>query len=278
MSPTESDSVSQTGEMSFLQHLEALRWHLVRSAIAVAVLSVAAFFFKEIIFDGIILAPKHPDFPTYRAMCKLGRFLHMEDDFCIGEIKFRLQNIDLSGQFTTHMMVSFISGLVLASPFIFWELWKFIKPALHDKERKYAGGIVFYTSALFLLGILFGYFVLSPFSVNFLATYQVSAEVENIISLDSFISTVTTLTLISGIVFELPVLVYFLTKLGLLTPKFMRDYRRHAVVVILILAAVITPSADITTMLLTAFPLYLLYEASIFVSHRVVNAKSKEAN
>ncbi len=269
------DKPNTTGEMSFLQHLEALRWHLVRSAIAVAVLAVLAFFFKEIIFDGIILAPKNPDFPTYRAMCKLGKFLHLEEELCIGKIQFRLQNIELSGQFTTHMMVSFIAGLLLASPFVFYELWKFIRPALHDKERSYAGGIVIYASLLFILGILFGYYVLTPFSVNFLGTYQVSAEVENIISLESFISTVTTMTLISGIVFELPVVIYFLTRFGIITPSFMRKYRRHAVVLILILAAVITPSADITTMLLTAMPLYVLYEASIFVSHRVIKGKEK---
>lgn len=266
MSDPNTDS---RNEMSFLQHLEVLRWHLVRSAIAVLSLTVVSFFFKELIFDGILLAPKHADFLTYRAMCRLGEFLHI-DDFCIKEIDFRLQNVDLSGQFSTHMMTSFIAGLILGSPYVFWELWKFVQPALHDKEKKYARGIVGYVSALFILGILFGYYVLAPFSVNFLGTYQVSKEVENIISLDSFISTVVTMTLISGIVFELPVLVYFLTKLGLLTPQFMRQYRRHAVVVILILAAVITPSADITTMLLTAFPLYLLYEASIFVSYKVV--------
>lgn len=260
--------------MSFLQHLEALRWHLVKSAIAIMSLAVLAFFFKEIIFDGILFAPKHADFPTYRLMCKFGKLLNMEDSLCFSEVNFRLQNISLAGQFTTHMMISFLAGLVLASPYVFWELWKFIKPALHEKERKYATGVVFYTSMLFIMGILFGYFVLTPFSVNFLGTYQVSSEVENIISLDSYISLLTTMTLISGIIFELPVLVYILTKLGILTPKFMRDYRRHASVIILILAAVITPTSDITTMLLTATPLYILYEVSIFISHRVIKNKT----
>lgn len=267
-------STGESGEMSFLQHLEALRWHLVRSAAVVIVLAIVAFFFKDLVFDGVILAPKHADFPTYRAMCKIGQWLHM-DGFCFQDLNFRLQNIDLSGQFTTHMWISFIAGLLVASPYVFWELWSFIKPALKETERKYATGIVFFTTMLFLMGICFGYFVLAPFSVNFLATYQVSTEVENIITLDSYISTVTTMTLISGIVFELPILVYFLTKFGILSPSFMNKYRRHAVVVILIAAAIITPSSDITTMMLTAFPLYVLYEISIIVSWRVVSNKRK---
>ena len=270
------NSSGDSGEMSFLQHLEALRWHLVRSAAVVMILAVLAFFFKDIIFDGVILAPKHADFPTYRALCKLGRLLHMEGDFCVQNLNFRLQNIDLSGQFTTHMWISFIAGLLVASPYVFWELWSFIKPALRETERRYATGIVFFTTLLFLMGIAFGYFILSPFSVNFLATYQVSTEVENIITLDSYIYTVTTMTLISGIIFELPIFVYFLTKFGILSPTFMNTYRKHAVVVILIAAAVITPSSDITTMLLTAFPLYVLYEVSIVVSWRVVSNQSKD--
>jgi sec-independent protein translocase protein TatC len=152
-------------------------------------------------------------------------------------------------------------------------LWRFIKPALTTKERKYATGIVFYTSMLFLIGILFGYYVITPMTVNFLGSYQVSSQVANTITLASFISTVTTMTLISGIVFELPIAVYFLTKIGILTPLFMRTYRRHAVVIILILAAVITPTSDITTLLLVAIPLYVLYELSIFVSAYVLKAR-----
>ncbi len=260
--------------MSFLGHLEALRWHLIRSAIAVIGIATTAFCFKSFIFDQVLLAPKHTDFLTYRLLCKMATLLQLGDDFCIKEIPFRLQSVDLSGQFTTHMTVSVITGLVLAAPYIFWELWRFVKPALYEKERKYARGIVFYASSLFLTGVLFGYYLVTPLSINFLGAYQVSPEVENRISLDSFISTVTTMTLISGAVFELPIVIYFLSKIGLITPAFMRKYRRHAVVVILILAAVITPTSDIPTMLLVASPLYILYEASIFVSRRVLKNKS----
>lgn len=261
-----NDRNKSNGEMSFLDHLEALRWHLMRAAIAIVVLALAWFFMKELLFDGILLAPKNPNFPTYRILCHLSEQLGMGEDLCVKVIPFSLIATDISSQFTTHMWLSFVAGLVTGFPYIVWELWRFVKPALHQKERRYARGIVFYTSFLFLTGIAFGYYIITPMTVNFLGSYQVSAEVQNMISLDSFISTVSTMTLITGIVFELPIVVYFLTKIGMLTPGFMREYRRHAVVVILILAAVITPTSDATTLLMVAIPLYILYEISIFVS------------
>ena len=259
------NSTNPEGEMSFLQHLEALRWHVVRAAAAILSLALVFFFFKEFLFDGVLLAPKNPNFLTYRFLCRLAERWDIPD-LCIAQTTFTLISTDLSAQFTTHMWVAFIAGLVVGFPYLVWEMWRFVRPALHEKERKYATGLVFYTSFLFLLGILFGYYVITPMSVNFLGSYQVSAEVKNTIRLDSFISTVTTMTLISGIVFELPIVVYFLTKIGLLSPAFMRTYRRHAVVGILVLAAVITPTSDVTTLLLVSIPLYILYELSIFVS------------
>jgi sec-independent protein translocase protein TatC len=268
------NKANATGEMSFLGHLEALRWHLVRSVVVVMVLGVTLFCFKELLFDGILLAPKNPHFFTYRALCYLAQKFHLGDDLCVTQINFQLISTDISAQFTTHMWVAFIGGVVVAFPYIIWELWRFIKPALHANEQRYARGIVFYTSFLFIMGVLFGYYVITPMSVNFLGTYQVSTEVKNTITLDSFISIVTTMTLITGIVFELPIVVYFLTKIGILTPKFMRTYRRHAIVIILILAAVITPTSDATTLTLVFIPLYVLYEISIFVSAYVVSKKS----
>lgn len=262
--------------MSFLGHLEALRWHLVRAVSVVMVLAITFFFFKEFLFDGILLAPKNPSFPTYRVLCWISESLNMGDDLCITEIPFILISTNLSAQFTTHMWVAFISGVVVGFPYVVWELWRFVKPALHKKEQQYAKGIVFYTSFLFITGILFGYYVITPMTVNFLGSYQVSVEVKNTISLDSFISTVTTMTLISGLIFELPILVYFLTKIGILTPTFMRTYRRHAVVLILIIAAIITPTSDATTLILVALPLYILYEISIFVSAYVLKGKAAE--
>jgi len=262
-------------EMSFLQHLEELRWHLVRSVSAITIIAVAAFLNKEILFDHILLAPKNASFITYRWLCNLSHNLNLGDRLCIDSIPFNLISTDLSAQFTTHMWVAFISGLIIASPYVLWEAWSFIKPALYEKERSYARGIVFYTSALFLTGVLFGYYVITPMSVNFLGTYQVSAEVKNTITLASFISTVTTLTLLTGLIFELPIVIYFLTKIGLMSPAFMKAYRKHAVVVILILSALITPTSDATTMILVAVPLYVLYELSIIVSARVIRNKSE---
>lgn len=260
--------------MSFLGHLEALRWHLFRSVVVVMSLAIVLFFFKEFLFDDVLLAPKGQGFLTYRILCHLSHSLNLGDDLCVSVAPFALISTDISAQFTTHMWVAFIGGLVIGFPYVVWEIWRFIKPALTTKERSYARGIVFYTSFLFLSGVLFGYYIITPMTVNFLGAYQVSTQVQNTITLDSFISTVTTMTLISGIVFELPIVVYFLTKIGLLTPIFMRTYRRHAVVVILILAAVITPTSDATTLVMVALPLYVLYEISIFVSAYVLRSKT----
>lgn len=262
-------------EMSFLGHLEELRWHLVRSVSAIVIIALAVFFYKEFIFDDVLLAPKRQDFLTYRVLCWLSHQLGLGEGLCIQTVPFELISIELSSQFTTHMWVAFVSGLILASPYVLWEVWSFIKPALYEKERRYASGIVFYTSALFLLGVLFGYYVITPMSVNFLGSYQVSALVKNNITLSSFISMVTTLSLLSGLIFELPIVIYFLTKIGLMSPAFMKTYRKHAVVVILILSAVITPTSDATTMILVAVPLYVLYELSIIVSARVIKNKAK---
>ena len=196
---------------------------------------------------------------------------------CIREIPFSLINTELSGQFTMHMWVSFIGGLILAFPYLLWEVWQFIKPALHEKEIKNTRGFVFFASLLFIIGILFSYYLIVPLTINFLGGYQVSADVINMITMDSYISTLTTLTLASGILFELPIVIFFLTKFGIISPAFMRKYRKHAIVIILIVAAVVTPSPDISSQLIVAFPLYLLYEASIFVSWYVAK-KNQQYN
>ncbi len=267
-------SKDPNSEMHFLDHLEALRWHLMRSAAAIVVFAIVAFLNPEILFDKVILAAKNPDFLTYRLMCKLSDLLSI--DLCISEIPFNLINIDISGQFTTHIYTSFIAGFILAFPYFLWELWRFIKPALSSKERNYSRGVVFFSSILFLMGVLFGYYIISPLSINFLGSYQISQQVANQISLSSFISTVTMLTLSAGVVFELPVVIYFLSKIGLVTPQFLRNYRKHSMVVILIIAAIITPSPDVTSQILVAVPLFLLYEIGIWVSGVVLKNKQKE--
>jgi sec-independent protein translocase protein TatC len=264
-------------EMSFLAHLEALRWHIIRSALAVLVLAVIAFFFADVIFNRIIIAPKTPQFITYQWLCALSHTLGMGEELCITSIDFELINTELSGQFTMHMWTSIVVGIIVAFPYIIWEFYRFIKPALKSKEKKYLNGTVFFTTVLFLTGVVFAYFIIVPLSVQFLGTYQVSQQIKNLVSMDSYISTVTTITLCTGIVFELPIVVYFLSQMGIMSPKFMRTYRKHAIVVILIVAAVITPSPDVTSQMLVALPLYLLYEISIFVSVYVTSRKPVNA-
>lgn len=255
-------------KMSFFDHLDELRKHLVRSAIAVVVLALFAFGAKELIFDGIILAPKNTHFITYRFFCWLSETYSWLGGLCIQEINFTVANIDMTGQFMQHLTISLYTGLVVAFPYLVFELWLFIKPALHAKERKAARGMVFYISLLFFTGVAFGYFALAPVSILFLGSYQVSAEVVNQITLRSYISTLTTMVLASGLIFELPILAYFLARVGFVSSAFLRNNRRLAVVVNFIVAAIITPS-DVSSMFLMAIPLLLLYELSIWVVVRV---------
>ncbi|MAB95370.1 MAG: twin-arginine translocase subunit TatC [Flavobacteriales bacterium] len=256
-------------EMSFLDHLEVFRWHLIRAAIAILFFTIIAFIYKDIVFDVILLGPKRTDFLTYRILCEISQFLGLGDALCLRNSPFSLMNISMSGQFSTHITTSIFAGFIIAFPYVLWEIWRFISPALHSNENSMAKGVVFFSSILFLIGILFGYYVISPLSINFLGSYQVSSSVANQINLSSFVSTVTTVTFANGIIFELPILVYFLTKIGLLTPDFMRVYRKHSMVVILILSAIITPP-DITSQVLVSLPLIVLYEFSIKISERVI--------
>ncbi|CAN5342090.1 twin-arginine translocase subunit TatC [soil metagenome] len=265
------------GEMSFWGHIDALRGHLFRSSIVVVIISIVLFCYPEFLFDTVILGPTKPDFPTYRAFCHLSHSLGLGEDLCFGQYTFKLQSIGLSDQFTSQMWISFIGGLIVGSPYVLWEVWRFIKPALKEKEKKASSVFIITATLLFVIGVCFSYYVIAPLMINFLGNYKVSDAIENNFTLDSYISTVTTLTLSAGLIFELPILVYFLTKFGLMSPEFMRKYRKHAVVVILIVAGVITPSPDVTSQLLVAFPLYFLYEASIFVSYFVVKRKAKQS-
>lgn len=269
----ESDKQENPGaEMSFLQHLEELRWHLVRSAAVVVVMAIAIFVFSDFVFGTVIFGPRHQDFISYRALCKLGHSLGAGDVMCMKVDERPLQTLQASEQFFTHMWIAFLGGLILGFPFILWELWKFIKPALKETETSPVRYFVVVGSVLFLTGIAFGYFLLFPMSYNFLIGYQITSgnDIQTNNTLDDYISLISTMTLVSGIIFEMPILVYFLTRLTLLTPQFMRKYRKHAVVVILIAAAVITPSPDVTSQMMVGVPMYLLYEISVFVSAHVV--------
>lgn len=263
-------------DMSFIQHLEVLRFHLMRSAVAIVVFSVLAFISKSFLFDVVIFGPKKPDFWTFKMLCRLSDYLALNfpsvvtdpSALCIGQNFPPLQNISMSGQFSTHIMVSMISGLIIAFPYVLWELWRFIKPGLESNEVKYARGLVFWGSILFISGVLFGYYLIAPLSVNFFVNYSISGDVLNNFTLSTFITTVTTVVLAAGFVFELPLIVYFLSKVGVVTPTFLRTYRKHFVVVALILSAIITPP-DIFSQILVTIPLMFLYELSIRISGRV---------
>jgi sec-independent protein translocase protein TatC len=259
------------GEMSFLEHLEELRWHLIRSISLILILAIAAFIFNHIIFDIILLAPKNPEFITNLLLCNFGNIVNIQA-LCINATPLKLISIKMAGQFSAHIMVSLFAGIVLGFPFIFWEFWKFIRPALHEKEKNYTRGAVFFTSLLFITGILFGYYIITPLSVHFLGSYSVSPDVDNHINLMSYISTVITVTLASGIIFELPVVIFFLTKAGIATPEGLKKYRKHALVGILILSAIITPP-DIFSQILVCLPILLLYEMSIFISRKTLKEK-----
>jgi len=264
---------AENKEMTFWDHLDELRttlWHII---IAILVTSIVAFTFKEILFDQIILAPKSPDFFTYRVLCKIGAWLSLPS-LCITPQTFELININLAGQFTSHMNISLIAGLILAIPYALWELWRFIKPGLTENEIRAARGGVVVTTLLFLAGVLFSYFIVAPLMINFLGGYLVSATVSNQIALTSYVSAITMMTLLMGQLFELPVLVLFLTRIGLLTPSFLKKYRKHTAIAILIISGVITPSPDIFSQLIVAVPLYLLFEFSVSISSRIHRKKA----
>lgn len=254
-------------EMSFLEHLEELRWHIVRSLVSVVVFAIVVFFLKDFIFDTVIFGPKHESFPTYHFFCHMAELIHVPS-ICFKPPDFDFVTPVFGELFITHIKVSIVLGIVASFPYIFWEFWTFFKPGLYEKERKVTKGIVTICSTLFLMGILFGYFVISPFAIKFLAGYQIQG-VAATPSLASFVNYMVMFTLPAGMIFELPIVVYFLSKIGLVTPEIMRKYRRHSIVLILILAAIITPP-DVVTQFLIGIPLYILYEASIFVSARVI--------
>lgn len=274
----ETRKTTLEAEMSFFDHLTVLRKHLLRSLLALMIFTVGAFFFSEFIYEEIIMGPKQGDFWTYRMMCALVAAWPniISSDFCVTNIPGEIINTQMAGQFTLMINSSIIVGIVLTIPYLLYELWLFIKPALKVNEKKSARGFVFFSSSLFFIGVLFGYYVISPLSINFLANYTVSADIKNTFTIDSYLSTVATLTLGSGIIFQLPIVIYILSKLGIMTPKFMRSSRRYSTVLILIIAAVVTPTADVLTMMVVAAPLFLLYEISIYLSAAVERQKNKE--
>lgn len=262
-------------EMSFFDHLDVLRGHLIRASIAIIVFTVAAFSYYTFIFDEIIMAPGRVDFWTYRMMCAAVEKFSLGPEFCVTSLDYEIINTELGGQFTLQLNSSLMIGVVLGVPYLFFEIWRFVKPALHENERRSATGFVFWASLLFIIGLLFGYYIVSPLSINFLANFEVSKIISNKITIDSYFSIIATLSIGSAITFELPTIIFILSKLGIMTPQFMRSSRRYAAVLILIIAAVVTPTADLIIMLTVSLPLFLLYELSIHISAMVERNKKK---
>ncbi|MCR9225805.1 MAG: twin-arginine translocase subunit TatC [Flavobacteriaceae bacterium] len=262
-------------EMSFLDHLEELRWHLMRSTLVVIIIACFAFIFKSFIFDTILFGPKNMDFPTYQLFCNIGKFFGVDSEFCGTELPFTIQNRLMSGLFSAHIWTSIWTGVILGFPYILWELWRFISPGLYENERKHSRGFIITASGLFFLGVLFGYYVVAPLSINFLGSYNVSDQVHNQPELSSYIGTVRSSVLACGIMFELPIVIFFLTKVGLVTPEILKKYRKIALVIILILSAIITPP-DVTSQIIVCIPVLVLYQVSIFISKMVVKKEAKK--
>ena len=263
-------------EMSFLDHLEDLRWHLIRATLSIMMVATVAFIFSRSIFKIIVFAPLEMSFPTYQMLCKSANFINVETSFCGEKLPMIIQNRTMAGQFSADIWTSIFAGFVIAFPYVIYQFWKFISPGLHANERKHSRGFIIVSSLLFFLGVLFGYYIVTPLSINFLANYNISEIVENQIDISSYISLVRSSSLASGLVFELPIIIYFLTKVGIVTPAFLRKYRKYALVLVLILSAVITPP-DIASQVIVAIPILILYQVSIYISAIVVRNQKRKA-
>ena len=262
-------------EMSFLEHLEELRWHLLRSCMAILLFGTLAFIAKDFIFNTILFGPKQINFVTYQFFCDISKAIGTGEAFCIKEMPFRIQSRTMSGQFSAHLWTSITAGFILGFPYILYEFWKFVSPGLLKNEKKNARGFIFIASFLFFLGVFFGYYVVTPLSINFLGNYQVSNQIFNDFDLSSYISLLRASVLSSGLIFELPILIFFLTKIGLVTPNFLRKNRKYSLVIVLSLAAIITPP-DIASQIIVTIPIIILYELSIFISSVVYKKQQKE--
>lgn len=263
-------------EMSFLDHLEDLRWHLIRATSAIMIVATLAFIFSRSIFKLIIFAPLEMDFPTYKFLCKAAQFINVETSFCGETLPMIIQNRTMAGQFSADIWTSIYAGFIISFPYVIYQLWKFISPGMHQNERNSSRGFIIICSFLFFLGVLFGYYIVTPLSINFLANYSISDIVDNQIDIGSYVGLVRSAAIASGLVFELPIIIYFLTKIGLVTPEFLTKYRKYALVIVLILSAIITPP-DIASQIIVAIPILILYQVSIYISKVVIrNQKRNE--
>ena len=262
--------------MSFIDHLEDLRWHVIRSVIAVLIGAVVVFSYSGFVVDQILFAPTRADFISSRWLCSLGRSIGIGNVMCFSEIKAQFLETRMTGQFIASFTLAFIGGFILAFPYIFWEFWRFIKPALSTKEMKKTRGVIFWVSLLFFAGVLFGYYILTPFMVNFYFNYKMSSQITIMPSFSDYLENLIYTTAGVGILFQMPLLVMVLARIGVVTGSFLRKYRRHSFIIILIAAAIITPSTDPFSLALVTIPLYLLFEASIIIASRINKRQEKE--
>ncbi len=272
------DHSAEPEEMSFMGHIEALRWHLMRSVIVWLAAAIIIFVFIDWVYDNIILAPSSENFITYGALCSFGQWLGIGDGLCMPPVKINFQVTAVNGTFTSAISIAVIGAIIIAFPYLFWEFWRFVKPALSPKEKKYARGSIFWVSLCFFLGAAFGYYLLAPFTFNFLASFTLGKTGAIIYrpSINDYIDSLTNLILGCGIAFELPILAYVLAKIGLITAGFLKRYSKYAFIVILLIAAIITPSPDITSQIIVALPLLFLYWISILLVAGVDRKKAKE--
>jgi len=265
-------------EMSFIDHLEDLRWHVIRSVIAILIGAIIVFIYSGFVVDKILFAPTRGDFISARWLCSLGHSIGIGDTLCFAEVKAKFLENTMTGQFIASFTLAFIGGFIIVFPYIFWEFWKFIKPALSPKELKKTRGVIFWVSLLFFTGVAFGYFILTPFMVNFYFNYKLSAQIEIMPSFSDYLENLVYTTVGIGILFQMPLLVMVLARIGVVTGKFLKKYRRHAFVIIITAAAIITPSTDPFSLTIVTVPLYLLFEASVIIASRINKRQEKEKN
>ena len=262
-------------EMGFLDHLEEMRRRLFWSATFILTAGIVLFIAKDWLFETVLFGPRQTDFISFRGWCWLSQTIGAGASLCVQEINYELINTTMLGNFTTHILVSAIGGFILSFPLVFWQGWLFLRPALKERERLAARGIGLSSSTLFFGGVAFGYFIIAPLSLQFLGNYELG-DVQARISVMSYMKTIASITMAAGLIFQLPVVVYFLSRAGLVTPDILKSYRKHALVGILVIAAVITPP-DVTSQILVALPVLVLYEISIAISRRVLKRRIREA-
>lgn len=266
----------EQSEMSFVDHLEALRGHLFRSVLAILVGAIVIAIYKDFFVKKILLGPTHADFPTYGVLCRLGKFLHLEKALCMKGLSIQMQSTGVSTQFSTFISVMLIGGIIIAFPYIFWEFWKFVRPALTKKELQNTQGVIFWVSVLFFMGVGFGFLVIAPYTLNFFGNFQLDSNIENRWTISSYFDTLIPLVLGTGLAFQLPLLMLLLAKIGIVSATYLRKVRKYSIVIIMIVAAVITPGPDVVSQMTVAIPLLLLYEISILLTRRIEKQKAEE--